>query len=229
MDAIQKYLNNEKTITSSGLKELLYKYELKENKCEICGLGHIWHNTPISNQLDHIDGNNQNNNLDNLRIICPNCHSQTETFVGRHHRRINKKKLIPLIDTKDKFLKLIKDHDCIKSILESVGAYSASSGNYQTLKNYAKMYEVVLPSYYESERMRRTNSETNRGNFKIEELQSWADSVKIIGMTAVAKTLKISDVALRKRLKTAGFDVNNLSPFSNKKSPRSDLHGTYNH
>jgi len=42
---------------------------------------------PIPLELDHIDGNHQNNALDNLRLLCPNCHSLTPTFRGKNKRR----------------------------------------------------------------------------------------------------------------------------------------------
>lgn len=50
------------------------------DKCVECGSGPVWRDKPITLQLDHIDGNNLNNTLGNLRIMCPNCHSQTDTF-----------------------------------------------------------------------------------------------------------------------------------------------------
>lgn len=55
----------------------------KGYKCEECGLTD-WKNKAISLELDHIDGNHQNNDLKNLRLLCPNCHSQTNTFRGRN-------------------------------------------------------------------------------------------------------------------------------------------------
>lgn len=50
-------------------------------KCECCGISE-WQNKSITLQVDHIDGNSDNNNKTNLRLICPNCHSQTDTFAG---------------------------------------------------------------------------------------------------------------------------------------------------
>lgn len=62
------------------LKNRLIKEGLKQNKCEECGLHNTWNGKPISCELDHIDGNPRNHLMVNLRIICPNCHSQTPTF-----------------------------------------------------------------------------------------------------------------------------------------------------
>lgn len=51
------------------------------HRCEVCGLSE-WLQKPISLELDHVDGNSDNNSENNLRLICPNCHSQTETYKG---------------------------------------------------------------------------------------------------------------------------------------------------
>ena len=61
------------------LKEKILKAGLLEYKCSICGISE-WQGKPITLQLDHINGNNRDNRIENLRILCPNCHSQTETF-----------------------------------------------------------------------------------------------------------------------------------------------------
>ena len=79
--SIKEYLSNSVKITSGKLRIKLLAEGLKENKCEICGITK-WHGKPIVCQLHHIDGNNQNNNLENLQILCPNCHSQTENYCG---------------------------------------------------------------------------------------------------------------------------------------------------
>ena len=58
----------------------------KEKKCEICGITE-WMNKPISLQLHHKDGNSINHRLENLQILCPNCHSQTDSFAGKNSKK----------------------------------------------------------------------------------------------------------------------------------------------
>jgi len=61
------------------LKNRLLNEGLIKNKCSICGI-EIWNNKPIKLELDHIDGNRINHEYCNLRLLCPNCHSQTDTY-----------------------------------------------------------------------------------------------------------------------------------------------------
>lgn len=65
------------------LKQKLIKLGIKENKCEICGCVD-WQGKKLNMQLHHIDGNPHNHKLDNLQMLCPNCHSQTENFTARN-------------------------------------------------------------------------------------------------------------------------------------------------
>jgi hypothetical protein len=67
------------------LKKRLLKEGIKENKCDICGITE-WNDEEISMQLDHIDGNSHNHILSNLRMVCPNCHSQTNTYCGKNKK-----------------------------------------------------------------------------------------------------------------------------------------------
>lgn len=66
------------------LKKRLVNEGIFEYKCAICGNKGEWNGKPLSLQLDHIDGNNRNHTKENLRFLCPNCHSQTETFAGKN-------------------------------------------------------------------------------------------------------------------------------------------------
>lgn len=83
---MQVLCKNGKGWRTSAIKEKLLFFGLKENVCEICFQKNIWNGLELVLQLDHIDGGNKNNELDNLRIICPNCHTQTETFSGKKNR-----------------------------------------------------------------------------------------------------------------------------------------------
>ena len=53
-------------------------------KCSACNIEGIYNNQPIVLECDHIDGDHTNQSPKNLRLLCPNCHSQTETFKGRN-------------------------------------------------------------------------------------------------------------------------------------------------
>lgn len=69
---------------SAHLKRRLIKAGLLEDKCSICGQLPFWNGKPLVLQLDHINGSNTDNRIENLRIVCGHCHSQTETFAGRN-------------------------------------------------------------------------------------------------------------------------------------------------
>ena len=70
----------------SHLKQRLVRAGLKENRCEACGLSE-WRGEPLSLALHHVNGDKHDNRLENLQLLCPNCHSQTDTFAGRNRRR----------------------------------------------------------------------------------------------------------------------------------------------
>lgn len=72
------------------LKRRLFRSGFKEYKCEICGLSY-WNEKPIVLQLHHINGDNTDNRLENIQILCPNCHSQTDNYCGTKNKKSNTK------------------------------------------------------------------------------------------------------------------------------------------
>lgn len=69
-----EYIQNTGTIKSHVLKQKLIRDGIKENKCELCGVSE-WMGVLLPLELHHKDCDHYNNNLDNLQILCPNCHS----------------------------------------------------------------------------------------------------------------------------------------------------------
>jgi 5-methylcytosine-specific restriction endonuclease McrA len=73
---------NAKYRSNHYLKKMIKDFELLPWKCSCCSIEN-WQNKDITLELDHIDGSSHNCKLENLRLLCPNCHSQTDTFRGR--------------------------------------------------------------------------------------------------------------------------------------------------
>ena len=87
--------DNEIFCENSSYHRLHLKKKLVNNgylkyRCEFCGIGNEYNGKPLSLQLDHKNGINNDNRIDNLRFLCPNCHSQTETFAGRRLKQTKK-------------------------------------------------------------------------------------------------------------------------------------------
>jgi 5-methylcytosine-specific restriction endonuclease McrA len=72
-----------------SIKLILFQEGILKNVCSECGISE-WRNKPISIEIDHINGVKNDHRLENLRMLCPNCHSQTDTHGGKNARRLRK-------------------------------------------------------------------------------------------------------------------------------------------
>lgn len=71
-------------VTRKVLRNYLAKYGVLDYKCAICGNKGEWNGISLTLQIDHINGINNDNRKENLRWLCPNCHSQTDTYTGKN-------------------------------------------------------------------------------------------------------------------------------------------------
>ena len=164
--------NNNRT-----LKKQLFEKGLLENKCQLCGLESEWKGKPIVLRLDHINGTNSDNRLENLRMVCPNCDSQLDTFAGRN--TTNSLKIGERINIEDKPKienKYTKKKNC--SVCISIIADSNKSG--------------LCLSCSQRKRVGRINRPKKELLIK---------EVKESGYSAVGRKYGVSDNAIRKWLK----------------------------
>jgi hypothetical protein len=118
--------------SSEFLRKYLHHYKILEYKCagEGCGLTD-WYGQHLVLELDHINGKRADNRKENLRWLCPNCHSQTDTFRGRN-KNPGKQKVTDAI-----LLTALKEHSNIRQALQSVGL-AAKGGNYERATKLSK-------------------------------------------------------------------------------------------
>jgi len=74
---------------TNKLKKRLIKEGIIENKCEKCNRPPIWNDTDLVLELNHKNGDSTDHRLDNLELLCPNCHSQTPTFRGANMKHLS--------------------------------------------------------------------------------------------------------------------------------------------
>ena len=110
---------------------------LRGHQCECC-LNKEWLNQPITLEVHHIDGDNQNNELSNLQLLCPNCHAQTDNWRGRN---ISKDKKINPISEQE-FVQALQSSPNIRQALLKLGL-SPKGGNYQRANELIIKYQII--------------------------------------------------------------------------------------
>jgi hypothetical protein len=119
-------------MSRSKLKTRILKHNLLPYFCSICKIS-TWIEKKLSLHLDHIDGNSKNNDLSNLRFLCPNCHSQTDTYCGKNNS--TKYSILNLKVTDEQVLAAINQSSNVAKALEILGLSGAN--------NYYRVYRIA--------------------------------------------------------------------------------------
>lgn len=134
---------------SHSTKKRLISGNLKEHKCAECGIGSEWNGKHLSLQLDHINGDSLDNRLENLRFLCPNCHSQTSTYAGKKLKIEKVKEQIFDFAIFEKERKAPKKEDIenflnINGIEKSYKHFKMGQENFKLLCNYYKIDLLIF-------------------------------------------------------------------------------------
>ncbi len=106
---LENYFIENSKISRNVIRKYLNRFNLLDYKCAFCGNEGIWNNQVIALELDHKNGINNDDRLENLRWLCPNCHATTDTYRGRNVKNNNIKNEIVL---KSKVRKKRKTSNC---------------------------------------------------------------------------------------------------------------------
>ena len=189
---VEYYLKKDcNSIGSNDLKKRLIAAKIFEHKCYKCNRT-SWNDLPIPIELEHIDGDHNNNELNNLTILCPNCHAQTPTYRGKNQKRAG---MVKLADTRD-----------LSPRAERHESSSLSTGTKQ--KTNLKKYCLDCKKECYGLRCKSCDNKIRIGkNSKIE----WPSNIELLerlrksNYTQLSKELNVSDKAIRKHLKVRGL------------------------
>lgn len=152
------------------------------HNCAICGIDQEWNGRPLLLQLDHIDGNKRNNILTNLRLLCPNCHSQTDTFVRKN---VNAPlRVTPSSPTDKPTVTPITRNNC-----KACGSETGGSN---------RTYCSVSCRSVDTQKITRPDKD------------ELVKMIRKLGYLQLAKVIGVSDNAIRKWVKSYGLDPKSI-------------------
>lgn len=109
---------------------------MRGHQCENYKLTN-WLNKPIPLEIHHKDGDHLNNDLENLQLLCPNCHAFTENYRGKNIVKEKRKETI----SEDKFVEALQNNKSIRQALLSLGL-SGAGANYERAYSLIQQYDI---------------------------------------------------------------------------------------
>lgn len=200
-------VENSECFSTYQLKKKLINNNILENKCKICGINE-WHGQKLVLVLDHINGIHNDNRIENLRFLCPNCNSLTDTFCGKNKVKSEKfckecnKKLENTFhnnycsnECRDIYLSRLKEKYCNKPKKEKVKSkpkikekkYCKKCG--KEITGVGKIYCSYDCTHLDYRRVKRPS------------LEQLEEDLKTKPMLSIGKKYGVSDNAVRKWLR----------------------------
>ena len=127
----ERFRNGVVIKSSQAINALIF---LRGRCCEQCGETK-WLDVPIPLEVHHVDGDPLNNEIDNLKLLCPNCHACTDNYRGKNINKCTRK------ISDDEFAKYLQDNINIRQALKAMGL-SAKGGNYQRARDIIFKYNI---------------------------------------------------------------------------------------
>lgn len=178
-------IENSNQVFRTSFKDRLIKEGLLSNNCYQCSINNEWNNKPLVLQTDHINGDPFDHRIENLRLLCPNCHSQTDTFCSKNSER-----------HKNKPLK-------IKPIYKQQVAIYKKCGLCDKQIYYNSIY---CRSCYDSNRKLLQSKNHIKTKIIWPDLEFLLERLKTISYVKLGKELGVSDNAIRKHIHKFGSD-----------------------
>ena len=151
IDLIDILIEDSTYSSTTNLKEKLYNEGIKKRECELCGQDENWKGRKISLILDHINGINDDNRLENLQIVCPNCNAALDTFSGKNIKIKNNNYFVRennydlIRNNKNEVNKKIKICECGKQIHNSSNkCIECNNISQRRVKNRPSKEELIL-------------------------------------------------------------------------------------
>ena len=203
---VEYYLTEDSYVKLTSLKHKLLKSGLKRYVCEKCGCNK-WNGEQIALQLHHINGDNTDNRLENLQLLCPNCHSQTDSYCGNKNGTKDKRYYCNGCGKEIEKTATGYCDDCYEAIL---GGDVSLMSDTHTKKN-VKIYGFC------SECGKELHSKTKHGmcssccntmNGKVKDRpnkEQLGDMLRNMSILSIAKKYGVTDNTIRKWCKSYGL------------------------
>lgn len=196
------------SLNSGNLKRKLLSEGLLKNECSECGLADQWNGKPLVLHLDHINGNRLDNRLENLRLLCPNCHSQTPTYAGRSKRQVAPRatKRKKVLFARDELAVAIRTSSNWRQVCVALGN-DISPSSYSSVQTQAAGYGLDTSHFEQSKHASVKRLWTDQ------DLQ--AALADVTAWSQVCRKLRIAPAGsnyrrLRERAELLGLDISHI-------------------